>query len=106
MLKIQNAPVKPPHRAYLKNLSDKKVLRYLEKLGYDPEAAMSEPKLKTPAQVEKLLKPKDRRKFNNKFVVKPEGELVLVDAGDAREEVDYYAGSDFEKSGGDAEWDG
>jgi len=97
---------KNTHRAYLKNLSDKKVLRYLEKLGYDPEAAMSEPKLKTPAQVEKLLKPKDRRKFNNKFVVKPEGELVLVDAGDAREEVDYYAGSDFEKSGGDAEWDG
>lgn len=96
---------KNTHRAYIKNLSDKQVLRFLDKLGYDSEEALTEPKLKTPAQVEKLLKPKHRKKFNNKFVTKPEGELTLVSSADAREEVGYYAGSDFEKSGGDPEWD-
>ena len=96
---------KNTHRAYIKNLSDKKVLRYLEKLGYDREGALSDPKLKTPAQIDKILKPKHRRKFNDKFVTKPEGELILVDDSDAREAVDYYAGSDFDKSGGDPEWD-
>jgi hypothetical protein len=87
-------------RTYRKDVPEKILQRrmgaFLEERGVEKKAMFSPAKLKTCAQMEKLVVRKDRKLFNKKFLTKPEGQLALVDEKDPRDAVVMHAGDDFE----------
>lgn len=85
------------NRKFQEGLSPKKILRILEReFGLDEEALFSEPVLKSPAQIEKLVPKKRRILLNDKLFYKPKGKISLVSIDDTREETDNKAFSNFE----------
>jgi hypothetical protein len=74
---------------------DAEAAKYLVRiLELDEDAIYTEPKLRSPAQVEKLLGAK-RKKEIEAQVHKPPGKIILVPEGDPRESVKPDAESEF-----------
>jgi hypothetical protein len=85
------------NRKFRDDISEKKLLFRLEKFAkLDREDFFTEPELKTPAQIEKMLPPKKRGLFNDKFVIKPQGKLTLVHESNKAPAVSVNPADDFE----------
>lgn len=84
------------HRIFRDDISESKLIRRLEKFGLDRDQLFTEPKMKSPAAVEKLVDKEDRPRFNKKFVVKPKGKLTLAPDTDARKEQKRSVADDFD----------
>jgi hypothetical protein len=67
----------------------------------DKAKLYTKPALLSGPQIEKLVPRKRREEFNEKFLVKPEGRLIVVPEDDPRERVDRSAGDDFADDAGD-----
>jgi len=70
-----------------------KAIKQLQKLGYEDEDILSEPKLKTVKQIEGVVEDKKEIK---KLWEKPEGKITITGGDDKREAVTINAASDFD----------
>ena len=86
------------NRKFRDDLSMNRLLSRLEKFAkIDRKELFTEPELKTPAQIEKLVPKKRRELFNNKFVIKPQGKLTLVHESNPAPAVSINPADDFEE---------
>lgn len=88
------------NRKYRDDISEarlqKRIEKFMSKYMIDVGPLYTEPHLKTPAQVEKMVPKKKRGLFNEKFVVRPEGKIALVPISDKREAVTVNPSDDFD----------
>lgn len=72
------------------------VRRYLEHYGVDPDKYLTDPVLKTPAQVLKLIPARDRKAFEADQVAAESSGTTLVPDSDGRPEVAHGPQADFD----------
>lgn len=75
---------------------DTEVQQTLNGMGFDDDEVLSVPKLKSPAQIEKLIKGHPQLKEVTALIVKPQGKTALVPESDKRELVKPEAASEFD----------
>lgn len=81
------------------DVPEKKLVKRMINFGIDEKDIFAAPKVKSAAQIEKAVDKSQRKEFNRKFVVKPEGKIILVSEDDPREEVSVSPGDDFGDEG-------
>lgn len=106
--KLQETGVRVPGQKLVRKKTNRKLKEAValreaaERAGLDPLKLYNEPKLKSPAQVEKLGKPwkalvnsVDPDTREQLYIFKPEGKVTMAPESDPRPEVDPSAVSDF-----------
>ncbi len=84
------------NRKYRPDVKEGRIVKWLVKRGVEPDDIYTDPELKTPAQLEKLISKKKRGIFNDKFITRPDGKISLVPVSDKREAVSVKPSDDFD----------